>query len=240
MAQVKLIEPYQGCGTRNKQWCTANGELLQSNNGQSRDKSCSKNGGENMEVWKDVPGYVGKYEASNKGGLRSKSRTIYYKDGRIRKHKGRMMEGTLTPNGYLQVSLCKNNERISTSIHRVVALTFLGKPKKDYVVNHKDGNRTHNVVENLEWVTQQENVIHAIETGLSTEESRSILGKVDLFIEGEFTGTYESCASATKKNNLNYWSVLRTIKQGTPMKNGTYAILHENCNDYPEKEYNNY
>lgn len=240
MAQVKLIEPYQGCGTHNKQWCTANGELLQSNNGQSRDKSCSKNGGENMEVWKDVPGYDGNYEASNKGRLRSKNRTIYYKDGRVRKHNGRMMEGTLTPNGYMQVSLSKNSKRVSTSLHRIVAHTFLGEPEKDYVVNHKDGNRTNNVVENLEWVTQRENVIHAFETGLVTEDTYSGLGKVDLFLEGKFTGTYGCCAVAARKNNLSYWSLMTTIKRGTPMKDGTYAILHENCNDYPEREYNNY
>lgn len=129
---------------------------------------------EEQEIWKDIEGYIGYYQVSNLGRVRSLSRTIttHYKDGRgdVTVHrKGRIMK--LTPNGegYLVVQLSKKDIRERFGVHRLVALTFIrnSNPKKFYMVNHIDGNPLNNNVLNLEWTDNRGNQIHAIETGLN-------------------------------------------------------------------------
>ena len=69
-------------------------------------------------------------------------------------------------NGYHHVILYKNNERKNISIHRLVASAFIPNPEKKSTVNHINGIKTDNRIENLEWATQLENIRHAIKTGL--------------------------------------------------------------------------
>ena len=81
---------------------------------------------------------------------------------------------TLTPTinkktGYKTVSLWKNNKGSSKTIHRLVALTYLTNPNNLPEVNHIDGNKLNNHVDNLEWVTRSENMIHAYATGLAKQ-----------------------------------------------------------------------
>lgn len=108
------------------------------------------------EVFKKVYGYGGKYEVSNKGTVKS-----FYNAGRILKTEQ-------IKNGYLRVKLCKNKLETKYLAHRLVAYAFLGAPPKDKpFVNHKDGNKTNNCVNNLEYVSAQENTVHAFNTGLN-------------------------------------------------------------------------
>lgn len=67
---------------------------------------------------------------------------------------------------YFTVSLNKNKNRRNFGVHRLVAEAFIPNPNYFPVVNHKDGNKQNNCVENLEWVTYEENIIHAWKTGL--------------------------------------------------------------------------
>lgn len=101
----------------------------------------------NTEIWKDVF-YYDNYEVSNLGRIRNK------KTNRILK--------TVTSNtGYTMACLCKNGKRKSLSVHRIVMQTF--KPVQnmdDLQVNHIDWDKTNNKLENLEWVTPQENMLH--------------------------------------------------------------------------------
>ena len=70
--------------------------------------------------------------------------------------------------GYLAVSLLKKGKRKNKRVHRIVAETFLNNNDKNKnVVNHIDGDKTNNNINNLEWCTQQENVQHALKTGLA-------------------------------------------------------------------------
>lgn len=101
-----------------------------------------------QEIWKDIVGYEGLYQISNFGNVRRK-----YKD-KYKTVKGK--KGL-----YLTVSLCKDCVKKSFSIHRLVALHFLPNPRSCKEVNHKDGNKHNNNIENLEWVTQEENMQHA-------------------------------------------------------------------------------
>jgi hypothetical protein len=85
-------------------------------------------------------------------------------------------KGWISENGYLDYTLRINNQQKSFRAHRLVAEFFLSKKSDDCnIVNHKDGNKLNNNIENLEWVTNQENTIHAVENGLRTKIYNTIL-----------------------------------------------------------------
>jgi hypothetical protein len=105
------------------------------------------------EVWKDVPGYEGRYKVSNFGRIKS----LYHQCILTPKRSGA---------GYRGISLSKYGVKKRFYIHRLVAQCFLSKPHTDAnEVNHKDFDRANNHVSNLEWVTRKENCRHAYENG---------------------------------------------------------------------------
>lgn len=69
-------------------------------------------------------------------------------------------------NGYKQVQIMRGGKRYTRYVHRLVAECFLENPRNLPEVNHKDGNKENNAVENLEWVTRSENMLHSYRTGL--------------------------------------------------------------------------
>lgn len=75
-------------------------------------------------------------------------------------------------NGYCHCTLAINKKPKRCRVHRLVAQTFIDNPEQKEYVNHKDGNRQNNNVENLEWVTPSENAQHAIAAGLKTKQGR--------------------------------------------------------------------
>ena len=81
-------------------------------------------------------------------------------------------------NGYLVVDLFANAVRQRVPVHRMVAIAFISNPENKPFVNHIDGNKHNNNVENLEWCTASENSIHAIATGLSPIGSQKTLAKI--------------------------------------------------------------
>lgn len=109
---------------------------------------------ENVEIWKDVMGYEGLYRISSKGRIFSITKQII-KSLQINKK-----------DGYTRVTLSKNSKHRSYPVHRLVAQAFLENPENKPTVNHIDGNKNNNFLENLEWATHREQVLHAIETGL--------------------------------------------------------------------------
>ncbi len=106
------------------------------------------------------------------------------RDGKIYSTKSKKFLTPRDRNGYLAITLCKNNKRYDFSIHRLIALTFIPNPENKPYINHIDGNKHNNSLENLEWCTGSENVQHAYDTGLAhghlleyTQELRYNLGK---------------------------------------------------------------
>lgn len=123
------------------------------------------------EVWKPIKGYEGLYEISNFGRVKTIERMVYNPgvigDGEYRKVPEYITYGSCQ-RGYHSVSLHDLSGGIKRlRVHRLVAEHFIGpQPAPDYQVNHIDGNKSNNCVENLEWVTPKENTHHAIRTGL--------------------------------------------------------------------------
>lgn len=114
-----------------------------------------------MENWKDVNGYEGLYQISDCGSVRCLMTWDVNARGYVKCVK------TIKPvdngNGYLYVTLHKNNRRKNKYIHRLVAEHFIKNPMGKKVVNHKDYNKYNNSVDNLEWVSQRENIVYSSE-----------------------------------------------------------------------------
>lgn len=95
------------------------------------------------EIWKDIPGYEGRYQVSTRGNVASLN---YNRTG-----ERRLRIPRLGKRGYLYLNLHKNGITKTMKIHRLVAITFIPNPKNLPQINHKDENKLNNNVENLEW-----------------------------------------------------------------------------------------
>lgn len=119
------------------------------------------------EIWKDVVGHEGEYQVSNMGRIKSIARNIRRRDGKNFPVRERILVGSHDSKGYVQVELRKDGERNIRVIHRIVADAFIPKQEGKTQINHIDGDKDNNRVDNLEWVTCQENIGHAWENGLN-------------------------------------------------------------------------
>ncbi|MBE9490945.1 MAG: HNH endonuclease [Bacteroidetes bacterium] len=110
------------------------------------------------EIWKDVPGYEGFYQASSLGRIKGLDR-LKWNRFKYYIHKGRILKPSLSKNGYLRVQLCLNNKIKYKNIHQIIAITFLNHIPNGRidVVNHINFNKQDNRVENLEITTTREN-----------------------------------------------------------------------------------
>jgi len=114
------------------------------------------------EIWKDVVGFEGSYQVSNFGNVRSLDRL----NSRGQRIKGVTLRPQDNTKGYKYVTLFKGSrtDKENMYIHRLVASAFL--EGNEETVNHKDGNKSNNHVDNLEWATRSENTQHAYDNGL--------------------------------------------------------------------------
>jgi hypothetical protein len=118
-------------------------------------------------MWKPVVGYEDRYEVSSQGIVRSLVRTRVGKvTGKITLVDSKEMKPQVHRCGYLKVWLRSKNDRKMHFVHRIVAKAFIENPENYPQVNHIDGDKKNNVVANLQWVTGQQNIRHAFDTGL--------------------------------------------------------------------------
>lgn len=119
-----------------------------------------------MELWKEIEGFEGNYLVSNKGRIFRRARTYINPQGVNCEVEAKELTPTKNGRGYLHVKIRYNGKRHTLLVHRLVASAFVPNPEDKPQVNHLDGDKTNNTVNNLIWVTARENIIHAWETGL--------------------------------------------------------------------------
>lgn len=144
------------------------------------------------EIWKQVPNTIKTYFVSNLGRFQNASGTI------LKKMKP-------CNNGYLRVTIDNKTCRL----HRIVAYVFLPNPENKDQVNHKDGNKLNNTLDNLEWVTNQENQIHKFEFGLGNSYTRNII-QYDL--KGNEINKFGSIKKASIELGIGKSNILGVLK----------------------------
>jgi hypothetical protein len=137
------------------------------------------------EVWKDIEGYEGRYLISNQGRVKSLGFFSNPLGFSIWVKRIKFLNLHIDRYGYVYVSLSKNKHRRSFKVHRLVAQAFILNSENKPQINHRDGNKQNNCVDNLEWVTQSENNWHAFNVLDSTERRLSLQSQK----KGKWLGT---------------------------------------------------
>lgn len=175
------------------------------------------------EIWKDIEGFEGYYQVSNCGDIKSLDRyTICNRSGtQFARHvPERILRQTSDCDGYFRINLIKDNHERGFAVHRLVAQAFIPNPENKPTVNHIDGNKQNNCVDNLEWATYQEQNDHAVRLGLRSsetmrpayEKSMTIIKQQVMCIE---TGQiFESQIDAERKLGLCATAVWHSIHTG--------------------------
>ena len=180
-----------------------------------------------MAEWRDIPGYEGLYQVSDDGRVKSIARQGNAAPGERRR----------TPDayGYLQVSLYRDKKYIRAKVHRLVAMAFIPNPENKPQVNHIDGDKANNRVENLEWVTDSENKKHAHANGYYDKCAKRLSRTT--IVTNLKTGERYVCKSRTEAGKIagigySYVSDLVRSRHG---KNTAKGYMFEKGEIYGEK-----
>lgn len=147
-----------------------------------------------QEIWKDIPGYESIYQVSNFGNVKSLQSGNHHS-------KIKILTPICADGRYLRVTLYKQKKPKYFPVHRLVAMAFIPNPENKPQVNHINGNKKDNRVENLEWCTSSENNLHAYKSGIN-KGSKPWLGK---------TGFQNATSIPVNQIDLSTGSVLATF-----------------------------
>lgn len=166
---------------------------------------------EEVEIWKPVKDFEGRYEVSNRGRIKS---LISTRNGsNDNSFSSKILKPFTSRCGYKRVCLVdQNGKRNYKSIHRIVMSTFKGENQEKNQVNHINGIKTDNRLENLEWVTQSENMLHAYALGLEKPCDNGLKKHITAYKGGVKVGEFISKRGMCRELNLDRRSVERTLK----------------------------
>lgn len=164
------------------------------------------------EIWKDIEGFEGIYQISDKGNVKSLN---YRRTGK------EMVLKPGTYGGYFMVNLYINGKSKGYKIHQLVCKTFLENINYKPCINHKNGIKTDNRLDNLEWVTYSENSQHSYDTGL---QKGALLGKLgskhhssiaiyQYSKSGDFIKEFGSSFEAQRETGIHHSQILRCCKR---------------------------
>lgn len=150
---------------------------------------------ENQEIWKGIEDYDGDYQVSNSGSVKS-----------LKCGKERILKPHLNSKNYYQVALLLKRNIKMMLISRLVALAFIPNPENKRTVNHINGIKTDNRVENLEWATQSENRLHAYKIGLQKvghgKDNHLSKPVIQLSLDNEYIYKHDSQTDASKSTGV--------------------------------------
>jgi len=159
------------------------------------------------EIWKDIAGFEGLYQVSNLGNVKRLISERVFEE--------RLIGRNIDRYGYVKRVLSKEGKMYFFTEHRLVAIAFIDNPNNKATVNHKNGIKTDNRVENLEWHTNSENMSHAIETGLKDQKGikhHKCKLTEEQVLEIRKIGFSETRMSLSKKYGISRTNVLGIIR----------------------------
>lgn len=161
---------------------------------------------EKEEVWKDIEGFEGLYQVSNFGRVKSLARYMCPKGYSQLKTERLLRTHISLDNGYVYVQLTKNSKGFTKKVHRLVAQTFISNLDNLPQVNHIDGNKQNNNVENLEWCTQSQNIQHAYKNGLGNQ-----IKVIQYDLDGNYINEFNSISEASRETGICLVSIAYCI-----------------------------
>lgn len=164
------------------------------------------------ETWKYIDGYEKYYQVSSLGRIRSIDRFVKHNYGDKKIVRGNILKQDR--GRYLLIDLQKDGIRKKITVHRVVAITFIPNPENKPFINHINGIKHDNRVENLEWCTAKENSKHALQNGLSKPYNKGREAHGCLILNTDTGIYYESITQASRSIGCNVSTLRCRIKSG--------------------------
>ena len=168
-----------------------------------------------QEIWKDVKGYKNIYQVSNLGRVKRLSRTVKGKNNTNRLLKEKILKCSDNGYGYLIVLLSKKGKTKGKMVHRLVAEAFIPNPHNKKQVNHIDGIKCENYVDNLEWVTPQENMKHAFDHGFMNTSKGENHYRSRRVYSDRLNINFSCIREASEYLNLSHTSICRILSGKT-------------------------
>lgn len=179
------------------------------------------------EVWKTYPEFDF-IQGSNLGRVRTKDRVVTCKGGKKVSVKGRTLKQQCDRYGYMKVQFSVNGKTICRKTHRIVALCFLTNLKHLPEVNHKDCNPKNNCVNNLEWVTRQENIAYRDKLGHTARHNKPKKSVVAVNLKTLEVLRFESRREAGRQLNIDNRSICAVIKGKLKQTSGYWFTEDKN------------